>query len=141
MYKRQVDDISGKLDLVINMLAAAGIGSTEINGGRLSYTDGMGGMGGVGGILPRQTPYTADASGNGASSQEEIDGWLGTVQAGQKRDRNSSTQGTNSVRKVPKQDGKKFISSEGSMSSGESEPGKNGGKKSVCFTIPLRGSE
>ena len=140
VLNRKVDDISGKLDLVINMLAAAGIGSTEINGGRLSYTDGMGGMGGDGGILPRQTPYTADASGNGASSQEEIDGWLGTVQAGQKRDRNSSTQGTNSVRKVPKQDGKKFISSEGSMSSGESEPGKNEwGQEKRMFYDPITG--
>ena len=141
VLNRKVDDISGKLDLVINMLASAGIGSTQINGGRLSYTDGMGSMGGDGGILLRQTPYTAAAqSGNGTSSRVEIDGWLGTVQAGQKRDRNSSTQGTNSVRKVPKQDGKKFISSEGSMSSGESEPGKNEwGQEKRMFYDPITG--
>ena len=141
VLNRKVDDISGKLDLVINMLASAGIGSTQINGGGLSYTGGMGSMGGDGGILPRQTPYTAVAqSGNGTSSRVEIDGWLGTVQAGQKRDRNSSTQGTNSVRKVPKQDGKKFISSEGSMSSGESEPGKNEwGQEKRMFYDPITG--
>lgn len=141
VLNRKVDDISGKLDLVINMLASAGIGSTQINGGGLSYTGGMGSIGGDGGILPRQTPYTAVAqSGNGTSSRVEIDGWLGTVQAGQKRDRNSSTQGTNSVRKVPKQDGKKFISSEGSMSSGESEPGKNEwGQEKRMFYDPITG--
>lgn len=141
VLNRKVDDISGKLDLVINMLASAGIGSTQINGGGLSYTGGMGSIGGDGGILPRQTPYTAVAqSGNGTSSRVEIDGWLGTVQAGQKRDRNSSTHGTNSVRKVPKQDGKKFISSEGSMSSGESEPGKNEwGQEKRMFYDPITG--
>eukprot|EP00563_Minutocellus_polymorphus_P001323 CAMPEP_0181030322 /NCGR_PEP_ID=MMETSP1070-20121207/5661_1 /TAXON_ID=265543 /ORGANISM="Minutocellus polymorphus, Strain NH13" /LENGTH=619 /DNA_ID=CAMNT_0023107673 /DNA_START=217 /DNA_END=2076 /DNA_ORIENTATION=- len=146
----KVDDISGKLDLVINMLASAGIGSAQVNGGGLSYAGGMEGMGGgtpysMDGI-PRQAPppYTTaalnDSAQCGNGSQVEIDGWLGTVQAGQKRDRNSSTQGTNSVRKLPKRssedDGKKFISSEGSMSSGESERGQNeSGQRHMFYDV------
>ena len=145
---RKADDISGKLDMVIHMLASAGIGSVppQANEGRLSYTGDMDDMGGfmpppqdVGG-LPRQMPplpssvlnnsLTSQQDGDiGNGSQVEINGWLGTVQAGQKRDRNSNTQDTRSVRKLPKRhndEGKKFISSEGSMSSNdESNHGHN----------------
>ena len=157
MLNRKADDISGKLDMVIHMLASAGIGSVppQVNDGRLSYTGGMDGMGGgmppppqdMGG-LPRQMPplppsvfnnsLTSQQDGDvGNGSQVEINGWLGTVQAGQKRDRNSNTQDTNIVRKLPKRhsdDGKKFISSEGSMSSsGESDRGHNDSNQRHMF--------
>ena len=118
---RKADDISGKLDIIINMLALAGIGSVppQANEGRLSYTGGMDDMGGFMpppqdmGRLPRQMPplpssvlnnsLTSQQDGDiGNGSQVEINGWLGTVQAGQKRDRNSNIQDTSSVRKLPK---------------------------------------
>ena len=161
ILNRKADDISGKLDMVIHMLASAGIGSAppQADDGRLSYTGGMDvtGMGGVMpppqdmGGLPRQMPplppsvlnnsLSSQQDGNvgnsGNGSQVEINGWLGTVQAGQKRDRNSSTQDTSSVRKLPKRhsdEGKKFISSEGSMSSsGESDHGQNDSNQKHMF--------
>ena len=156
ILNRKADDISGKLDMVIHMLASAGIGSAPpANDGRLSYTGGEDGIGGfmpplpqdVDG-LPRQMPplppsvlnnsLTSQQDGDvGNGSQVEINGWLGTVQAGQKRDRNSSIQDTSSIRKLPKRhgdDGKKFISSEGSMSSsGESDHGQNDSKQRHMF--------
>jgi len=131
----KADDISGKLDMVIHMLSSAGIGSApQAIDGRMSYTGSMDG-------LPRQMPpafavnnsLTSQQDGNvGTSSQVEINGWVGTVQAGQKRDRNSST---SSVRKLPKRDdGKKFISSDGSMSSsGESDHGRNESSQGHMF--------
>ena len=109
----KVDEVSSKLDLVIEMLSSAGIGtSTSMNVP-------------MNGASPQAPPpsYAVASPRTATPSEAAIDGWLENV-AGQKRNRSgqgSQKRQHKTARTRTGDDGKKVISSEGSMSSGDSD--------------------
>mmetsp|Transcript_7193 Transcript_7193/g.15690 ORF Transcript_7193/g.15690 Transcript_7193/m.15690 type:complete len:644 (-) Transcript_7193:159-2090(-) len=112
----KVDEVSSKLDLVIGMLSSAGIGTTSPSMNAP-----------MNGATPQAPPpsYAVASPRTATNSEAAIDGWLQNVLvAGQKRNRSgqvSQKRQYKTARTRTGDGGKKVISSEGSMSSGDSD--------------------